>query len=116
MPILLIAIFSYNNLSEVPDYFTIKIPTFKMIEFRYLQLSGEEGKLMSEEITKLPDDEAKAVLKLPNSYIERGIKQGIEKVVREMYKKGLSEELILEVSKLPIEKLREIKLQMDEFS
>ena len=75
---------------------------------------------MKEEITKLPVEEEKAILKLPNSYIERGFKQGIEqgieKVVREMYKKGLPEELILEVSKLPIDKIRKIKQEMNEVS
>ncbi|WP_458412349.1 hypothetical protein ACNQFZ_16140 [Schinkia sp. CFF1] len=185
-PILPIAIFSYNDKREVPDQLTIEIPTFKMIDFRYLQihlikmdwrtflrsnnpvaaallskmgyqqeeriqvkleflrmisrmkldparmellygffetylqLDEEEEKVMQEEITKLLDEDGKAILKLPNSYLEKGIKQGIEqgieKVVREMYKKGLSEELILEVSKLPIEKIREIKKQLDELS
>lgn len=185
-PILPIAIFSYNDKREVPEQLTIEIPTFKMVDFHYLQihlikmewrtflcsnnpvaaaliskmgylqkeriqvkleflrmisrleldpakiellygffetylqLNEEEEIRMQEEITKLPKEESKAILKLPNSYLEKGVKlgieQGIEKVVREMYKKGLSEELILEVSKLPIEKLREIKLQMDEFS
>ncbi|HHW37589.1 MAG TPA: transposase [Bacillales bacterium] len=185
-PILPIAIFSYNNLKEVPDHFAIEIPTFKIADFRYLQIhlikmdwrkylrrnnpvaaallskmgykreervqvkieflrmisrmelnpatmeliygffetylqldEGEES-CMQEEITKLPEEEARAILKLPNSYFEKGIKkgieQGIEKVVREMYKKGLPEALILEVSKLSIEKIRKIKQEMDEVS
>ena len=185
-PILPIAIFSYNSLKDVPEHLSIEIPTFKMIDFRYLQihlikmdwrkflrsenpvaaallckmgyereervqvkieflrmisrmelnpakmeliygffetylkLSEEEEIQMKEEITKLPVEEEKAILKLPNSYIERGIKQGIqlgiEQVVREMYKKGLPEELILEVSKLPIDKIRKIKQEMNEVS
>ena len=135
-PILPIAIFSYNSLKDVPEHLSIEIPTFKMIDFRYLQihlikmdwrkflrsenpvaaallckmgyereervqvkieflrmisrmelnpakmeliygffetylkLSEEEEIQMKEEITKLPVEEEKAILKLPNSYIE----------------------------------------------
>ncbi|HHY72846.1 MAG TPA: Rpn family recombination-promoting nuclease/putative transposase [Bacillus bacterium] len=90
----------------------------------YLQLNEEEEKLMQEEITRLPEEDAKAILRLPNSYFEKGLEQGIEKgmekgiekIVREMYKKGLPEELISELSKLPIEQIREIKQNINDFS
>ncbi|MFK4997068.1 hypothetical protein ACI2OX_04230 [Bacillus sp. N9] len=50
---------------------------------------------MSQEIEKLPAEEANRILKLPNSYfekgmkrgIERGIEQGIEQMVCRMLKK-----------------------------
>lgn len=82
----------------------------------YLSLNEEEEEQMRKEISRLPEDEAKAVFKFPNYYFEKGIEKGIEKVVCEMYKKGLPEDLIVDVSQLPIEKVREIKQKMNKIS
>ncbi|MBP2242933.1 flagellar biosynthesis/type III secretory pathway protein FliH [Cytobacillus eiseniae] len=64
---------------------------------------------MIEEITKLPKDEEKQVLKLPNSYYERGLEKGneqgieqgmikVERMIFEMVKKGLPENLIADIA------------------
>jgi len=45
---------------------------------------------MGEEIAKLPREEANRVLRLPNSYYEKGKKEGIEKVIYNMFEKGIT--------------------------
>ncbi|MED3650758.1 hypothetical protein [Heyndrickxia sporothermodurans] len=68
---------------------------------------------MQEKITKLPEEEAKLILKLPNSYyekgIEKGIAEGIEKIVTEMLKKGLTAKYISELTNISEEKVKEIQ-------
>ncbi|MFE8696005.1 hypothetical protein ACFYKT_06535 [Cytobacillus sp. FJAT-53684] len=75
---------------------------------------------MREEITKLPKQEVKQVLKLPNSYYEKGLEQGvmkgIELMIFEMVKKGLPENLIADIAKIQIEEVREIKEKMNRLS
>ncbi|PTY76533.1 hypothetical protein B5V89_17755 [Heyndrickxia sporothermodurans] len=63
---------------------------------------------MQEKITKLPE-EAKLKLKLPNSYYEKGIARGIEKIVTEMLKNGLSAKYISELTNISEEKVKEIQ-------
>ncbi|MED3653254.1 hypothetical protein P4489_02665 [Heyndrickxia sporothermodurans] len=79
----------------------------------YLQLNEEEENQMQEKITKLPEEEAKLILKLPNSYYEKGIKkgiaEGIEKIVTEMLKKGLTAKYISELTNISEEKVKEIQ-------
>ncbi|MFD1349903.1 Rpn family recombination-promoting nuclease/putative transposase [Oceanobacillus caeni] len=87
----------------------------------YLKLNDKEEEQMNKEVSKLPKEEADRILELPNSYIEKGIeigiKEGIEKereqVVHNMLKKGLSLELIAEVSGLSIDKVVKIKDNLD---
>ncbi|WP_231889867.1 transposase [Oceanobacillus sp. Castelsardo] len=91
----------------------------------YLYLSNEEEKRMSEEIAKLPREEANRVLRLPNSYyekgkkkgieegIEKGIEKGIEIVIYNMLQKGLPEELIAEVSNVRMEEIVKMKEKME---
>ncbi len=73
-----------------------------------------------EEINQLNRGEAEQILKLPNSWIEKGIERGIEKgkmeekkkIALEMLKEGLSMDLIIKVTHLSneeIENLRENK-------
>ncbi len=81
----------------------------------YLRLNEEEERKMREEITKLPDQEVTQVLKLPNSYYEKGMEKGKEQLVLEMIKKGLSEELIAEIAKMDIEKVRGLKEKLNNF-
>ncbi|WP_213083817.1 hypothetical protein [Heyndrickxia sporothermodurans] len=78
---------------------------------------------MQEKITKLPEEEAKLILKLPNSYYEKGIEigfekgikkgiaEGIEKIVTEMLKKGLSAKYISELTNISEEKIKEIQFK-----
>lgn len=75
---------------------------------------------MREEITKLPKGEAEEVLKLPNSYyekglevgIEKGIEKGIEQLVTEMLLKGAPEDWVADIAKLDIEKVKEMKRKL----
>ncbi|MED3650757.1 hypothetical protein [Heyndrickxia sporothermodurans] len=64
---------------------------------------------MQEKITKLPEEEAKLKLKLPNSYCEKGIAKGIEKIVTEMLKKGLTAKYISELTNISEKKIKEIQ-------
>ncbi|PTY76534.1 hypothetical protein B5V89_17760 [Heyndrickxia sporothermodurans] len=89
----------------------------------YLHLNEEEEDQMQEKITKLPEEEAKLILKLPNSYYEKGIEigfekgikkgiaEGIEKIVTEMLKKGLSAKYISELTNISEEKIKEIQFK-----
>lgn len=173
-PILPIAIFSYNNMKEVDNQFSLEIPTFKILEFNYLpihlikmnwrkyiyqdnpviaallskmgytqderiqvkleflrmlsklelnpakmdliygffetylKLNAEEEEKMREEITHLPEEEAKQVLKPLNSYFEKGMERGIERgqfikgkeIVKKMLQKGMDMESIMEFTGL----------------
>lgn len=56
----------------------------------YLYLNDKEEEQMGEEIAKLPREEANRVLRLPNSYYEKGKKEGIEKVIYNMFEKGIT--------------------------
>ncbi|MBW8348760.1 hypothetical protein K0H71_04745 [Bacillus sp. IITD106] len=81
---------------------------------------------MAKEITKLPEEEAKRVLKLPNSYYEKGLKQGIKQgvekgreqgiinMVYKMLEKGFSEDEIAELSNLSLSRIKEMKRKLDE--
>ncbi len=94
----------------------------------YLKLNEEEEEKMMEEIAKLPHEEAKQLFRLPNSFFEKGFNKGIEQgfqkgiehekklLVNEMLKKGLQEELIVEISKLSVEKVKEMKKELEESS
>ncbi len=71
---------------------------------------------MHEEIKKLPQEEADRVLELPNSYREEGIKEGIKegvkeekiKIVQNMIKKGLPEDLIAELAEMSVREVKEM--------
>jgi hypothetical protein len=53
-----------------------------------------------EEIKQLDQQEAEQVFELPNSWRDKGRKEGIQKVALEMLKKDISIEFIAEVTKL----------------
>ncbi len=91
----------------------------------YLKLTDKEEKKMHEEIKKLPQEEADRVLELPNSYREEGVKEGIKegvkkgikegvkkgkiKIVQNMIKKGLSEDLIADLAEISVSEVKEIR-------
>ena len=66
-----------------------------------------------EEINQLDQHEAEQIFELPNSWREKGrkegIQEGIQKVALEMLKKGLSIEFIAEVTKLDDKEILDLK-------
>src|SRR5699024_6461756 len=83
----------------------------------YLKLNEKEEKQMREKIANLPKDEADRVLELPNSYFEEGMEKGMEKgmerVVVNMFKKGFSNETIVEITGVSKDQVQEIKEGLD---
>ena len=62
-----------------------------------------------EEIKQLDQHEAEQIFELPNSWRDKGRKEGIQEVALEMLKKGLSIELIAEVTKLDDKEILDLK-------
>lgn len=178
-PIIPIAVFSYEDVRDIPNKFTLSTPTLEVIQFNYLQLhliklnwrkylaqdnpaaaallskmgytdeervqvkleflrmitrmelnpakmellygffdtylklNETEEQEMDKEISKLPKDEADRVMELPNSYIERGRKEGIRELVLNMIKKGVSHDFIAEVAEIDIEEIEKIKKEAE---
>ena len=91
----------------------------------YLSLNEDEEEELMEEIKQLDKNEAEQIFELPNSWrdkgrkegkqegiqmgIQKGIQEGIQKVAIEMLNKGLSIELIAEVTKLDEKEIFDIK-------
>src|SRR5699024_11779931 len=65
---------------------------------QYLKLNEEEEAILMKEISQL--DNAHEFTKLPNSWEEKGKKEGKKEVVLEMLKEGASIEFIAKVTKL----------------
>ncbi|WP_066255433.1 Rpn family recombination-promoting nuclease/putative transposase [Neobacillus drentensis] len=82
----------------------------------YLSLNESEEKELMEEIKQLNQDELKQILKLPNSWVEKGKKEGIKegkrKIAINMLKEGLSIELIVRVTDLDYAEIEEISKQL----
>lgn len=82
----------------------------------YLTLTESEEIELMEEIKQLNRDEASQILKLPNSWIEKGIEKGIQKgkleekrkIALEMLKEGLSIEMIARVTNLDCEEVEKL--------
>jgi predicted transposase YdaD len=86
----------------------------------YLSLNESEEKTLMEEIKQLNSDEKEQILKLPNSWVEKGKKEGIQEGKREgelegkrkialnMLKEGLSIELIVRVTNLNYAEIEKI--------
>jgi predicted transposase/invertase (TIGR01784 family) len=102
----------------------------------YLRLSEREEVELMEEIKQLNPEESKQILKLPNSWMEKGLKKGLEKglekglqeglnkglqegkqegkqeekrkVALEMLKEGLSIQLIARITELDFEEIENI--------
>ncbi|WP_342351976.1 hypothetical protein [Neobacillus soli] len=55
----------------------------------YLSLNESEEKELMEEIKQLDRDESEQILKLPNSWREKGILEGIQKGIQEGRKEGI---------------------------
>jgi predicted transposase YdaD len=79
----------------------------------YLSLNEVEEEELMEEIKQLDKNEAEQIFELPNSWRDKGRKEGmqegIQKVAIEMLKKGLSIELIAEVTKLDEKEIFDLK-------
>jgi predicted transposase/invertase (TIGR01784 family) len=86
----------------------------------YLKLTKEEEKEMYKEISKLPKEEADRVMELPNSFREEGRQEGrIEgislnkkRMISNMLKKGLSDELIAEIAEVGLREIEEMKKKL----
>jgi predicted transposase/invertase (TIGR01784 family) len=82
----------------------------------YLTLNESEEKVLMEEIKQLNPDESEQILKLPNSWVEKGLKEGIQKgesegkrkIALNMLKEGLSIELIVRVTNLDYTEIEKI--------
>ena len=86
----------------------------------YLTLNESEEKVLMEEIKQLNPDESEQILKLPNSWVEKGIKEGLKvgiqkgesegkrKIALNMLKEGLSIELIVRVTNLDYTEIEKI--------
>jgi predicted transposase/invertase (TIGR01784 family) len=66
-----------------------------------------------EEIKQLDQQESEQIFKLPNTWREKGIVEGIQKEKKqtaiEMLKEGLSVELIAKVTKLSRDEIEDLK-------
>ena len=90
----------------------------------YLQLTEEEEEELMKEVENLPESEAKLIKELPISYEEKGKKIGKEigkeigktdgkkEVAMEMLKKGLTMDLIAEVTHLDMREIKKLKEQL----
>ncbi|WP_059104297.1 Rpn family recombination-promoting nuclease/putative transposase [Shouchella shacheensis] len=76
---------------------------------KYLSLNQSEEEALMEEIHQLSKDEEELILKLPNSWIEKGERKGTKNVALEMLKKGLDPDLIAEVTKLDREEIENLR-------
>lgn len=79
----------------------------------YLTLNNIEEAELMEEIKQLNQQESEQIFKLPNSWREKGIAEGIHKEKRqtaiEMLREGLSIELIAKVTKLSRNEIEDLK-------
>ena len=75
----------------------------------YLSLNEDEEEELMEEIRQLDKNEAEQIFELPNSWRDKGRKEGKQEVAIEMLKKGLSIELIAEVTKLDEKEIFDLK-------
>jgi predicted transposase/invertase (TIGR01784 family) len=82
----------------------------------YLTLTESEEKELMEEIKQLNRDESEKILKLPNSWVEKGkeegIKEGKRAIALNMLKEGLSIELIKKVTNLDYAEIEELSKQL----
>lgn len=82
----------------------------------YLTLNESEEKELMEEIKQLDREESEQILKLPNSWVEKGKKEGelegIRKVALNMLKEGSSIEFIVRVTNLDYSEIEEISKQI----
>ncbi|WP_339180272.1 Rpn family recombination-promoting nuclease/putative transposase [Oceanobacillus sp. FSL W7-1293] len=82
----------------------------------YLKLNKEEEAQMMEQMENLPEEEKEVVLKLPNSYFERGLEEGRQEGRQEGKQEG-KQEIALELLAIgmPINQIAEItKLSKEE--
>ncbi|WP_407272722.1 hypothetical protein [Radiobacillus sp. PE A8.2] len=87
----------------------------------YLSLNEKEEEQLMKEIKELGPQEAEPILKLPNSWRDKGLREGREQgreegnqeatrnIAIEMLKQGLSEELISKVTKLDLNDICQLK-------
>ncbi|WP_407272729.1 Rpn family recombination-promoting nuclease/putative transposase [Radiobacillus sp. PE A8.2] len=87
----------------------------------YLSLNEKEEEQLMKEIKELGPQEAEPILKLPNSWRDKGLREGREQgreegnqeatrnIAIEMLKQGLSEDVISKVTKLDSNEIRQLK-------
>lgn len=79
----------------------------------YLTLNKSEEEELMEEIKQLDQNESEQIFKLPNSWREKGIAEGIQKEKRqtalEMLREGLSVEVIAKVTKLSRNEIEDLR-------
>ena len=79
----------------------------------YLFLNKREEEQLMEEIKQLDNEEAEQIFKLPNSWREKGLKEGKmeekRQIALEMLKEDLSVELVSKITKLTRDEIEELK-------
>lgn len=79
----------------------------------YLTLNESEEEELMEEIKQLDKQESELIFKLPNSWREKGIAEGIQQekmqTALEMLREGLSIELIAKVTKLGFNEIQDLR-------
>ncbi|WP_245833211.1 transposase [Oceanobacillus timonensis] len=78
----------------------------------YLKLNKEEESEMMEQMENLPEEEKEVVLKLPNSYFERGLEkgkqEGKQEIALELLAIGMPVNQIAEITKLSKEEIKKL--------
>lgn len=80
----------------------------------YLKLNEQEEKEMRDKISELPEEEATRVLKLPNSYYEKGLEEGLKRVIKNMLQKEFSINRIVEVTGVDESEIKKIQKRLDQ--
>jgi hypothetical protein len=75
----------------------------------YLSLNEREEVELMAEIKQLNQEESEQILKLPNSWMEKGMQEEKRKIALQMLKEGLSVEIIARITELDYEEIEAIK-------
>ncbi|WP_318503095.1 hypothetical protein [Bacillus sp. T3] len=82
----------------------------------YLILNTQEEAKLMEEINQLDKQESEQIFKLPNSWREKGIKEGStqarSEIALEMLKEGISLNSIAKITKLDFRVIEELKKRL----
>jgi flagellar biosynthesis/type III secretory pathway protein FliH len=78
----------------------------------YLSLTKNEEEELMEEIKQLDQQEEEKILKLPNSWREKGIAEGIQKGTAEGMQKGIAEGIQKGIQEGKMEEKRQTVLEM----
>lgn len=78
----------------------------------YLSLNQDEEEILMEEIKQLDQKEAEQIFELPNSWKEKGRKEGKIETALEMLKEGLPVDLIAKITKFDQKEIHELKYRL----